>query len=266
MVENIQQRLRDIEAQEQVRIIAAVESGSRAWGFASPDSDYDVRFIYVRREADYLRLKPFRDVLEWLVDGVFDFSGWDLQKALRLLHGSNPGLQEWCMSPIVYRDSDAFDELRSLARTCYIPKKKSLGHYLSMAQTNWHHHFEKPRADRRLKRYFYVLRPVLAARWVVAHETQPPMLFGELMEAELEPGLHPVVQKLLAVKQEAPETEMISPVHVLEDYLQGELDMLGKVFPQLPDRDVDWAPLDRFFCNVVCGNEPDCVPSQSGNR
>lgn len=92
------------------------------------------------------------------------------------------------------------------------------------------------------------------------------MLFGELMEAELEPGLHPVVQKLLAVKQEAPETEMIPTVHVLEDYLQEELDTLGKVFPQLPDRDVDWAPLDRFFCDVVCGNAPGRGLSQSGNR
>lgn len=169
------------------------------------------------------------------------------------------------MSPIIYRDSDAFGELRTLARTCYIPKK-SLGHYLSMAQNNWHHHFEKPGSDRRLKRYFYVLRPVLAARWVVAHESQPPMLFGELMEAELEPALRPVVQKLLAVKQEAQETEMSSTVHVLEGYLQEELDTLWKVLPQLPDRDVDWAPLDRFFCDVVCGNAPGRGLSQSGNR
>ena len=99
----IQNKLRDIQQQEQVRILFAVESGSRAWGFPSPDSDYDVRFIYVRSCEAYLRLEKRRDVLELPIDEELDISGWDLDKALRLLHGSNPTLFEWCQSPIVYK-------------------------------------------------------------------------------------------------------------------------------------------------------------------
>ena len=92
ILETIQQKLDAIEQKEHVQILHAVESGSRAWGFASPDSDYDVRFIYVRREEDYLRLGKQRDVIEWQLDETLDINGWDLQKALRLMYGSNPTL------------------------------------------------------------------------------------------------------------------------------------------------------------------------------
>ena len=88
----IRNKLDEIEHTENVRMILAAESGSRAWGFASPDSDYDVRFVYVRRPEDYIRLKPLRDVIEWQLDDVYDVSGWDLQKTLRLLHASNPSI------------------------------------------------------------------------------------------------------------------------------------------------------------------------------
>lgn len=87
-------KLHEIEAEEGVRILLAVESGSRAWGFASPDSDYDVRFLYVRRAEDYLRLDAVRDVIERPIDDELDINGWDLQKALRLLYKSNPTLFE----------------------------------------------------------------------------------------------------------------------------------------------------------------------------
>ncbi|MBQ8078566.1 MAG: nucleotidyltransferase domain-containing protein, partial [Oscillospiraceae bacterium] len=99
----IQEKLDEIEAAEQVRILHCVESGSRAWGFASPDSDYDVRFVYLRRPEDYLRLEAQRDVIEWQLDDVLDINGWDVQKYLRLLYKSNPTVFEWNSSPIIYR-------------------------------------------------------------------------------------------------------------------------------------------------------------------
>ena len=102
MKDIILRELKKIEAQENVKIIMAIESGSRAWGFASPDSDYDVRFIYVRKEEDYLKLEKTRDVIEWKLDDVLDINGWDIKKALQLLHNSNPTVFEWCASPIVY--------------------------------------------------------------------------------------------------------------------------------------------------------------------
>lgn len=92
MEQVIREKLAEIENKENVRIIMAVESGSRAWGFASPDSDYDVRFVYVRKLEDYLKLDKTRDVIEWQLDDTLDISGWDLKKALQLMHESNPSI------------------------------------------------------------------------------------------------------------------------------------------------------------------------------
>ena len=98
--EVIQEKLREIELRENVKVLYAVESGSRAWGVASPDSDYDVRFIYVRNQKDYLRLDEVRDVIEWQLDEVLDINGWDLKKALCHFHKGNATLFEWCCSVI----------------------------------------------------------------------------------------------------------------------------------------------------------------------
>ena len=119
----------------------AVESGSRAWGFASPDSDYDVRFVYVRRLQDYLRLEKTKDVIEWQLDDVLDISGWDLKKALQLMHDSNPSIFEWCASPIVYKNSAAFKELKKIQKM-YYSRKKNLYHYWHMASNNYQAYLE----------------------------------------------------------------------------------------------------------------------------
>ena len=105
MEELIKSKLKEIEEKENIKILHCVESGSRAWGFASPDSDYDVRFIYVRPKEFYLRLDKTRDVIEWQLDDTLDINGWDLSKALSLLYKSNPTLFEWNSSPIVYEDN-----------------------------------------------------------------------------------------------------------------------------------------------------------------
>ena len=125
MQQKILRKLHEIEKTENVRILLAIESGSRAWGFASTDSDYDVRFIYVRAQEEYLRLDPVRDVIELPLDPVFDINGWDLQKALRLMYKSNPTLFEWLASPIVYMETDFADKLRN-RRNDYFSVKHSL--------------------------------------------------------------------------------------------------------------------------------------------
>lgn len=128
------EKLREIEQKEQVTILHAVESGSRAWGFASPDSDYDVRFIYVRPAEYYLKLEKTRDVIEWQLDERLDINGWDLQKALRLLHSSNPTLFEWNNSPIVYKTTEEWAEIR-IEINNYFLARSGLYHYLNTATT-----------------------------------------------------------------------------------------------------------------------------------
>ena len=212
MQQLIVKKLDEIERQENVRILLAVESGSRAWGFASEDSDYDVRFIYVRPRNDYLRLEKFRDVIELPLDGELDINGWDLNKTLRLLRSSNPTLFEWFSSPIVYRETPFADAFR-LVMFKYFSTRRGLYHYLSMANSNYREFLKGGMV--KAKKYFYVLRPVLACRWILNRRTPPPMLFSELVESELDPAVLQDVNRLLDLKMNSPETKTIPRVESL---------------------------------------------------
>lgn len=174
MEQTIVRKLHEIEKNEHVRILLAVESGSRAWGFPSTDSDYDVRFIYIRQKEDYLRLEKTRDVIELPLDDVLDINGWDLQKTLRLFRKSNPTLFEWFSSPIVYMETPFAETFRTMMGN-YFSTKRSLYHYIHMAEKNRREYLEGDMV--KVKKYFYVLRPVLACRWILEKKTPPPMLF-----------------------------------------------------------------------------------------
>src|SRR3954468_4332579 len=100
----IQNKLKQIEEHYKVKVLYACETGSRAWGFPSPDSDYDVRMIYVHEPDWYLSLSEGKDAIE-AMDGDLDVTGWDFRKCLRLLWKSNGTLLERIQSPIVYRDT-----------------------------------------------------------------------------------------------------------------------------------------------------------------
>ncbi len=160
----IKEKIREIEEKENIIILYCIESGSRAWGFASPDSDYDVRFIYIRPKEYYLKLEKTSDVIEWQLDDVLDINGWNLQKMLRLLHSSNPTVFEWRNSPIIYHQSDKWE---TIAKTIdnYFEPKASLYHYLSMAKKHYNLYFKGKEV--RYKKYFYVLRPLFACKWIL---------------------------------------------------------------------------------------------------
>ena len=253
MIEN---KLREIEQAEHVRILFAAESGSRAWGFASPDSDYDVRFIYVREPEYYLRLERTRDVIEWQLDDVFDISGWDLQKALRLIYMSNPTVMEWLSSDIVYRAANVSKMLIKAAGDCF-SVRASAHHYLHMAGNN----YKDLRQENgvKLKKYFYVLRPLLAAKWTVEKQTQPPMRFTALAEAELDKSLEPYIDKLLQDKSRASEFGTGADIPELDAFIDKELSLLnggvGGARPwELDDWAVwnrDWTTLNRIFLSCI---------------
>ena len=252
MMDLIQQKLNEIEARENVRILHCVESGSRAWGFASPDSDYDVRFIYVRPLEDYLRLERTRDVIEWQLDDTLDINGWDLQKALRLLHKSNPTLFEWNGSPIVYRTTEAWKCLSDVIDG-YFLEKSGLYHYLSTAKSNYREYLRGETV--RLKKYFYVLRPILACRWILAEQTPPPMLFSTLMDKYLDEDLKPDVRELLRLKTETPELGEGKRLDRINDYLDRSIEEIGRWIEALPaERAKSWEELDKLFLAVVSGN------------
>ena len=249
MLSTITAKLREVETTENVRILLAVESGSRAWGFASPDSDYDVRFIYVRPRDEYLRLDPPRDVIELPINDLLDINGWDLYKTLQLLHKSNPTLFEWFSSPIVYLETDFAGHFRQIMNT-YFSSKRGLYHYLSMAENNYREYL---RGDMvKAKKYFYVLRPILACRWILEKRTPPPMLFSRLADSQLDPALRPEVDRLLDLKMNSPEIKEIPRVSPINDYLDKSILEIRSRISKLPEEPTPrWDELNTLFLSTV---------------
>lgn len=241
----IQEKLNEIEQSENVRIIHCVESGSRAWGFASPDSDYDVRFVYVRDRNSYLKLEKTRDVIEWQLDDTLDINGWDLQKMLRLLQGSNPTVFEWNSSPIVYRTTDIWKNMKGVIESCFSPKS-GMYHYISMAASNNREYLRGEEV--KYKKYFYVLRPMLAAKWIADKGTPPPMLFSELVEYGLDEDIKPIVEKLIELKVNSPEIAVGQRIDELNNYININLERLNRAAEEMPPAEkCSWEKLDEAF-------------------
>lgn len=230
MEERIKESLAEIERGEGVRVVYACESGSRAWGFPSADSDYDVRFIYVRPAEWYLSvdLEWKRDVIERPITDELDVSGWDLRKALMLLKKSNPPLLEWLGSPIVYREETRVAErLRGLLPHYYSPVA-CLHHYLHMARGNYRDYLKGDTV--RVKKYFYVLRPVLAIKWIEAGLGVVPTEFGVLVERIIEDGgLKEAIAELMERKRAGTELDRGPAIPVISDFLKHELERLEKI-------------------------------------
>lgn len=245
--------LRRLEADHDVKVLFACESGSRGWGFASTDSDYDVRFIYVNRLSWYLTVESGRDVIEEPISGDLDVNGWDLRKTLQLLRQSNPTLLEWLRSPIVYRDeADTAARLRSLAEEGF-SAVRGYHHYVSMAKKNFREHLRGEVV--RYKKYLYVLRPLLAARWIRDGRGVPPMRFAALAEATLDDrALLDEINRLLEVKMRAGEAATSPRWNGIHDFIERELDVAATqvlVDSFRPDTSM----LDAFLAETVLKNE-----------
>lgn len=222
----IMKRLAKAESEHDVRILFAIESGSRAWGFASPNSDYDVRFIYANKPEWYqsVDLEERRDVIEYEIVDDIDLNGWDVRKALRLFWKSNPAFIEWIKSPITYIERGEFrSNALDLLPRIYSPNK-GIYHYLSMAKTNYRGYLREPVVP--LKKYFYVLRPLLAARWVAKTGAAAPIEFETLLTLlQHEPVVLEAVHKLLEQKRGAPELGRAPAVPILNEFIERELEI-----------------------------------------
>ncbi len=246
---SITAELAAVERQENATILLAVESGSRAWGFASPDSDYDVRFLYVRPMDEYLKLEKRRDVIEWKLDDVLDINGWDFDKTLLLLRTSNPTLFEWLSSPIIYKKHPFIDRLIAISHE-YFLAKSGLYHYLSMAESNYREFLKDEQV--RLKKYFYVLRPILACRHILENGAPPPMLFETLLHSQMDSVVLPYVEELLAQKKLVPEFGEGPRVDKINRYIEQSIIELKERTQTLPPiHKKDWRELDELFLEAV---------------
>lgn len=251
----IGRRLSAIEADHGVRVLYACESGSRGWGFASPDSDYDVRFIYVHPLSWYLKVSAQRDVIEMPISDELDINGWELRKALGLLKKGNATLIEWLDSPVVYRaDADFLQVMREAARQTH-QAERSFHHYVHMARKNYREYL---RGDTvRLKKYLYVLRPLLATLWIERGCGIAPMQFQSLVDAIVtDQGLRDAIAQLLAIKRAANESEYGQPLPIINTFIDSELTRLESVLPPLP-RDTDFSVLDRLLMATVLRLDTD---------
>ena len=216
---HIMSELRSIEAREDVRILFAIESGSRAWGFASPDSDFDVRFVYTRRQDWYLSLTPGRDVIELPLVQDDDINGWDIRKALNLALKPNPVLLEWLSSPIQYIwDADICSDIQNFTQTM-TQSGACRHHYMRVAD------MQRGEGDHiKLKRYFYALRAAMALRWIETREDLPPMNFQALMaEVEISADVSAEIQRLLEIKAGTAELGTGDRIPVLERFLERQI-------------------------------------------
>ena len=271
---SIKEKLSQIEQRENIRIFYACESGSRAWGFASPDckaetcysacktaesrpksvacldqtySDYDVRFIFVRPIEDYLRVKELPDYIDAELNEVYDINGWDLKKFCKQLYKSNPVIFEWADSPIVYRTTSEWKHVKANMQD-FVLQVAMIHHYRGMAKSNVRSNFATSEVV--LKKYLYVLRPVLACVWIMQKHTVPPTEFMKLVEEVLPEELKVLVDELLAVKMKSGERDKGSRIPQIDLFIESKLNE-ATVFRVNEEVQVNYEKLDKLFLEIV---------------
>lgn len=249
MKKEILDRLEEIEKKENVRIIYAVESGSRAWGVESPDSDYDVRFVYVRKKEDYLKIHEMRDVIEWQLDEILDINGWDLKKTLVQFHKGNATLFEWANSPIVYRTTTEWEEIYKSCKQ-FFSVKTSLYHYYGTANSTFRQYLQGDEV--KYKKYIYALRPILACKYIENNRTVPPVKFSDLLKQNLPKELSEEIEEMLAIKIKSDEKDMNPKMPAIQKYIEDEIVKYEQISKNMEDdRNPDWEVLDKAFLRVL---------------
>ncbi len=248
--EIILEKLDGIEKSEDVKVLYACESGSRAWGFPSADSDYDVRFIYVHPLDWYLSVFEQRDVIEVPINDSLDINGWDLKKTLGLLSKSNPPLLEWLGSPIIYRENtEASNRLRKLAESFYSPTSCAY-HYLHMARGNFREYLQGDEVW--TKKYFYVLRPVLAINWIEAGLGVPPTDFNIVLDRIVtDSTLRAAIDKLLVEKRAGNELRKGPRIAPISNYIESQLTKWGEGRFQHVHNPSTRQELDQTFREII---------------
>lgn len=240
-----------IEETNGVIVLLACEAGSRAWGFPSPDSDYDIRIIYKHEKDWYLRLTEDKDTIEMMFDNNnTDISGWDLRKSLRLLRKSNPPLLEWIQSPIIYKaDSKFLTGINSIAECAY-SRIATIHHYLSMAR-NCMAEIENMR-NFKLKKFFYALRASVACKWILERDTIPPVIFPEMVEKlEIKDHLKKRIYELITLKSSSSESYLHHSEPELTAFVFECLDRAQSEAGNLPSSKGNMKELDSFFSKTL---------------
>lgn len=250
MIKEIKDRIKEIELENDIRILYACESGSRAWGFESPDSDYDIRFIYTRQLTDYVAINDKPDTIEFPIINNLDFSGWDLKKFLLHVYKSNGVMFEWLQSPVVYGEKDDFQNKNMKLSKMYFRAKPTLHHYLGLTKKTY---LDIKETDRvKIKRYFYALRPILAAKYIADNNDIPPMDIHSLLQKV--GGLMDIkvaIRDLMKEKEIQNEAFLINRIPQIDSFLEKEIMNLNEIANNIADEKVPPDNLNQYFYQTV---------------
>ena len=247
MKATILQKLKEIERQYGIKILYSCESGSRAWGFPSPDSDYDVRFIYARKFDDYLTIQPKKDHLSFPINDELDIYGWDISKVLQLITKSNTTPFEWLQSPVIYREDKKFrEELWQLCQSYFCPRS-NVHHYVGIARGAMETMQDE---EIKIKKLFYVLRPLLSALWCAERNTIAPMSIFPLMDL-LSEDLKQKVLSLIDLKSTASEGYMIKTDRDIKQWIDRAFVYCMEVSQNMKRKTFDIEPADLFFRKTI---------------
>ena len=227
MLERIKEEIYKIESTG-IKVLYACESGSRAWGFESKDSDFDVRFIYALPREKYLTVYDFKDTMDFPIDDLLDLNGWDIKKALRLFSGNNMSVYEWLNSPIVYHERDGFaEEIRKVQQDFFNPSR-AIGHYLGTAKSTWNKHLTQSTFN--IKKLFYALRPIMACRWIIEYKTVPPVCFQDmLIEPLIGKEVSGRIDQLIDEKKFLTEKDISSSYNDLREFVDAQMDEVSQM-------------------------------------
>ena len=244
----IKEKLVDIEREHDIKILYACEAGSRAWGFPSPDSDYDVRFIYLDKVEKHVSLFNHPDTIELPINNNLDIGGWELRKALGLLQKSNAPLLEWIQSPIVYRDGGQFlQEFRKHAEAYYSPIA-TMHHYLSMARKYWDACMAG--SEVKLKTYFYAIRTAVACKWILTRQQMPHMELGRMLEV-VDEAAHNQIVDLVDKKAKEDERTLHKRIDAIDQFIVKTLAEAEQQVLNLSAGKGNANTLDQFYRQTV---------------
>lgn len=255
MTQKIIQYLHEIEREKEIRILLACETGSRAWGFPSPDSDFDIRMIYVHKKDWYLSLTEKPDNINLMLENNdIDITGWDLRKSLRLLQKSNPPLLERIQSPIIYKSDKAFlSEINELATSQY-SRVATIHHYLSMAK-KFREELQGTK-DYKLKTFFYALRSATACKWITEREEIPPIEFQKMIYGlNIDDELIERIEKLIKLKSTISESYLHTGEDELISFIDNCIDSDDQQRNLLPSSKGNFNDLNSFFLRILCQND-----------
>lgn len=239
--------LNQIEQDNDLKILLACETGSRAWGFPSPDSDYDIRLIYLHKRNWYLGLVDQKDSLQVMLENNdLDFSGWDLRKCLRLLMKSNAALLERIQSPIIYQaDTSFMNEIIAIATPCY-SRRATLHHYLGLTKRSYSDIVDNKQY--KLKKFFYALRAAIACRWIITKDQMPPIEFKKMLYVlNIDESIIKRIESLIDLKATISESYLHEGDGEILEFINNNIMHAKEQANDLPVTKCDIKKLNAFF-------------------